>query len=135
MIDSYFDEDGQPWVWVRLTIPRLGVVNHWVLFLIDTGADITCLNPYDGRLIGCPFDELVNPAVFGGISGAHTYYIEPAIISLQEDDTAFTFEAPLSIAKPHPVVDEAPSLLGRDVLNQVRMDYDFPGGRLDLLAS
>ena len=135
MIDSYFDQAGQPWVWVRLTIPRLGVVNHWVLFLIDTGADITCLNPYDGRLIGCPFDELVNPAVFGGISGAHTYYIEPAIISLQEDDTAFTFEVPLSIAKPHPVVDEAPSLLGRDVLNLVRMDYDFPGGRLDLLAS
>ena len=135
MIYGYFDEAGQPWVWVRLTIPRLGIVSHWVLFFVDTGADSTCLHPDDGRLIGCPFDALVNPAVFGGTGGAHTYYIEPAIVSLQEDDTAFTFEVPLSIAKPHPVADEVPSLLGRDVLNQVRMDYDFLAGRLDLLAS
>ena len=135
MIDGYFDEYGQPWVWVRLTIPRLGVVNHWVPFLIDTGADSTCLNPYDARNIDCPFDALVNPRVFGGIGGSHIYYIEPAIVSLQEDDTAFTFEVALSISKRHPIADEVPSLLGRDVLNQVRMDYNFPGGRLDLLAS
>ena len=135
MIETYFDEDGRPWVKARLTIPRLGIDGCWVDFLVDTGADSTCLNPIDGEGIGCDFDALVNPALFGGVGGTLTCYIEPAIVSLQEDDTAFTFEVALSISKRHPIADEVPSLLGRDVLNQVRMDYNFPGGRLDLLAS
>ena len=135
MIETYFDEDGRPWVKARLTIPRLGIIRRRVDFLVDTGADGTSLNPIDGESIGCPFDALVNPVEASGIGGSHTYYIEPATVSLQEDATAFIFDVEIAISQPHPVADEVPSLLGRDVLNQVRMDYDFPGRRLDLLAS
>ena len=39
----------------------------------------------------------------------------------------------LSIAKPHPAVDGLDSLLGRDILNRMRMDYDFPQARLELV--
>ena len=132
MIDSYFDAEGRPFVRTYLTIPRLGVVNRRVTFLIDTGSDDSCLNPYDGQRVGCPFDDLVNPVEFAGIGGAHTYYIEPATVALREGDAAFTFDVALSISRPHPVADELPSLLGRDIINRLRMDYDFPGGRLAL---
>ena len=135
MIETYFDEDGRPWVKASLTIPRLDIIRRRVDFLVDTGADSSSLNPVDGTRIGCPFDALVNPVDASGIGGSHTYYVEPAILALQEDAAAFTFDVEIAISKPHPVADEVPSLLGRDVLNQVRMDYNFPAGRLDLLAS
>ena len=131
MIDSYFDAESRPFVNALITLPRFGV-SGWVAFLIDTGSDDTCLNPDDGRNIGCSFDDLVNPVEFAGIGGAHTYYIEPATVALREGVAAFTFDIAISISRPHPVADELPSLLGRDIINRLRMDYDFPGGRLAL---
>ena len=40
----------------------------------------------------------------------------------------------LYVAKPHPMVDGLESLLGRDVLNQLGMSYDFRSGWLGFSA-
>ena len=141
MIAGWFDSRGRPLVRTRLVIPRLGVVGH-VNFLVDTGATATSLHPDDGQRIHCPFDELRDLSSFAGVGGSHSYYREPAVVVLYDSDGARTFDIILSISRPQlpsaseprPIVNRLPSLLGRDVLNRLRMDYDFPAGRLQFFA-
>ena len=41
----------------------------------------------------------------------------------------------MTLSEPRSVVSRLPSLPGRDVLNRVRMDYDFPAKRLRFFPS
>ena len=57
MIIGEFDEHGRPYVAGRLIIPRLRV-DQRTAFLLDTGADRTCLHPRDTNRAGIPIEEL-----------------------------------------------------------------------------
>ena len=137
MIIGRFDDWGRPILRARLLIPRLGISGS-VNFLVDTGAINTCLHPHAGQRIQIPFDELRAPRSAIGIGGSQQYYQEPALVALTDSDGERRFRITLSIARPQlptasnprPVVNLLPSLLGRDVLNRLRIDYDHPGGRL-----
>ena len=132
MIVGYFTSDGIPWVDCDLLLPRFGLKAP-VTFLVDTGSDTTILHPADGRTLRCPFDLLENPAEFTGVGGTLRYYFEPAVLSFDDSDGGTReFEIDISIAKPDPLTDGLDSLLGRDLLNQMRMEYDFPQSRLAL---
>ena len=143
MIAGWFNPAGQPVVKSRLVAPRLGV-DDWVDWLVDTGAESTCLHPADGDYIGFPYGELVVALDSEGVGGRHPYYREYAFVVFYESDGsgARAFDVILAIARPEiptssnpsPVVNRLPSLLGRDVLNRLRMDYDFPGRRLEFFA-
>ena len=81
----------------------------------------------------CPFDLLENPAEFIGVGGTLHYYFEPAVLSFDDSDGGtWEFEIDISVAKPGPLTDGLDSPLGRDLPNQMRMDYDFQGSRLAL---
>lgn len=134
MIAGYFETNGRPRVRGRLLLPRLGIGGS-INFLIDTGAVSTVLHPGDGVRLGCPFDELLLPMEFEGVGGTHTYYRETAVIAFDDSTTDVEFRVELSIAKPHPAVYDLDSLLGRDVLNRLRMEYDFPQDRLELVQA
>ena len=143
MIAGSFNPDGQPMVRARLVAPRLGVDDR-VNFLVDTGAESTCLHPTDGEHIRFPYDELVVSLDSEGVGGSYPYYREYAFVVFSEsDNNRFrAFDIVLAVARPEiptpsnprPVVNRLPSLLGRDVLNRMRMDYDFPAGRLRFYA-
>ena len=122
MIDGYFAAHGRPHVRCRLHLPQLGIIQD-VDFLVDTGTDVSILHPWDGIRIGCPFDELSHPVAVTSAAGPHTYYAEPAIISLYDDEARHDFRVELHIGKPHPVTDALDSLLGLDVLNELEMEY------------
>lgn len=125
MIVGGFDASGYPTVQGRLVIPRLSV-SYPVPFLVDTGADRTCLHPKDGIQAGVPFDRLRDGITVGGIGGQSTYYEEPAIL-LFADDTewqSYGYNIIVDIAKPEEVSGEIPSLLGRDIIDRWRMVYD-----------
>lgn len=140
MIVGSFYPTGQPMVSSRLIVPRLGVEDE-IDFLVDTGAESTCLHPTDGEQIGFPYDELVVSLDSEGVGGSYPYYREYAFVVFSESDSNRfrAFDIILAVARPEiptpsnprPVVNRLPSLLGRDVLNWMRMDYDFPAGRLD----
>ena len=134
MTEGYFTESGLPYVRVDLTLPRLGVVAT-VGFLVDTGSVSTILHSDDAEDIGCPFDSLSLPIALEGIGGAVTYYRESALVKLDYGSGLLDFAFEISIAKPGSPTDGLPSLLGRDVLNRMRMDYDFPQSRLEFVPS
>ncbi len=132
MIAGRFSDDGLPYVDGFVTLLRLGVRGR-VRFLVDTGSDTTILHPDAAAGLGCPFDLLDNPTEFISAGGVLLYYMEPAMLSFDDGSGgAWEFEIDISIAKPDPLTDELDSLLGRDLLNQVRMEYDFPRGSLAL---
>lgn len=137
MIIGRFDARGRPILRARLLVARFAVDDE-VNFLVDTGARSTCLHSRDAEFIGFPFDELRDPFSIAGVGGSQSYYREPALVVVNDSGVDRTFDITLSIARPQPptasnprpVVNLLPSLLGRDVLNRLRIDYDHPGGRL-----
>ena len=133
MIAGYFDPLGRPYVKGDIYIPRLDVAGT-VNFLVDTGAGGTLLHSRDGRDMGIPMAELANPVQRRGTAGTRIYYAEPAIILFPNDGILKRFDVQLYIAPPDAAPSYLPSLLGRDVLNRMRMEYDFPAGRLELAA-
>ncbi len=134
MIAGYFDERGRPYVEGLLRVPRLDVVGR-VYFLVDTGATATSLSPNDGDNLLVPASELASPVRHRGIGGTRTYYREPAVILFLDGTEWRRFDVDLYIGPPDQGADYLPSLLGRDVLNAVRMEYDFPAGRLEFEAT
>ncbi len=134
MIIGQFDERGRPFIEGRLLIPRLGLAGR-VNFLVDTGASGMLLHPRDASDMDLPFGKLVNPVQRVGIGGAHTYYTESASILFLDSNEWRRFDVDLNIAPPNPDADRLPSLMGREVLNQMRMDYDFPARRLEFTVS
>ena len=132
MTAGYFTEQGIPYVSTDVILPRLGIVAK-VRFLVDTGSVSTILHSDDAKDMGCPFDELVLPTALEGVGGAVTYYREPAMVKLDHESDVLDFAVEISIAKPGAPTDGLPSLLGRDVLNRLRMEYDFPRGLLGFL--
>ena len=133
MTAGYFDAEGQPYLKVRVVLLDLGITGE-VDFLVDTGSDVTILHPSDAGNLDCPFDELVNPVTVASAGGPHTYYDEPALISFYDGEARHDFRIDIAVAKPHPLVNGLDSLLGRDILNRLRMDYDFPQRRLEFWA-
>ena len=131
MIAGYFDSEGTPWSDGRVIIERLGVDGP-VRFLVDTGADSGALHSADGKVLGCRFDLLDEDKVqsVGGIGGSHDYFPEEALILFEGDDGTYEFALNLDVARPSPVADELPSLLGRDILNDLHMEYDCGNGVL-----
>jgi hypothetical protein len=134
MIIGYFDERGRPYVEGQVRVPRLNI-GGWVDFLVDTGATATSLSPNDGDNLLVPTSELVSPVLHRGIAGTRTYYREPAVILFPDGAEWRRFDVDLYLAPPDEGADYLPSLRGRDVLNAVRMEYDFQAGRLELEAT
>ena len=131
---GFFTEQGFPYVFADLILPRLGIVAE-VRFLVDTGSVSTILHSDDADDIGCPFNSLALPNVLEGVGGAVTYYRESALVKLDRESHLLDFAVEISIAKPDSSTDGLPSLLGRDVLNRLRMEYDFPQDRLGLVPA
>ena len=111
-----------PYVDVGVYLLRSGAVEV-VSFLIDTGADVTCLHPEDIRRMGID-RRLLTPGSLNyprGIGGTAGYYREPALLLFPDRDRGDTFcqLAVIIYENPEdPAMERAPSLLGRDFLNR-----------------
>ena len=133
MITGYFDRD-EPYVQGRVIIARLGVEDY-VDFLVDTGAYSTVLHPADGARMGCRYDLLTGkPERAYGIGGSVDCYPEAATIAFADDDGEYSFDLIIDVVRPDPnpdaVVNELPSLLGRDFINLRLIHYDYSGDLL-----
>lgn len=117
-----------PYVTAFIYFPRLDI-NHWVRFLIDTGADRTCLHFRDVNRLNIDQRRLRRNTLIPaqGIGGILTYYQEPAWLMFAENTGERIF-CELDIRIPQytaePVMQGIPSLLGRDFLNRCAIHLD-----------
>ena len=116
MIESYIETRDAPYVSGRVIIPRFGIERQ-IDFLLDTGADSTCLHPYDAQRIGVPFELLRDEAYSGGVGGRASYYREQALLTFRDGSVSRVYDIRLLIAKPTTSNLRLPSLLGRNIIN------------------
>lgn len=124
MITGSFSSRGRPYINGTVTLPRFGVSAD-VPFLLDTGADSSCLHLEDTLNLAIPASSLGNESYSGGIGGAAAYYSEPAIVTFtygpgRTDKVSYNIDLDLSYS------DETlglPSLLGRDILDNWHIEY------------
>lgn len=138
---GYFSEGRrQPYVVSRVVLPRLGA-NAAIHFLVDTGADRTVVHWSDRMLFrtpaGAPLpaDEMFSgEASMSGISGAAVPYgEEDATLLFRTDRPALTSAEITACVALTPDSMGVPSLLGRDFLQHVRLDFNMPGDEMTLL--
>ena len=121
MIVGEFDARGRPYVQGVVELRRLNVSGS-VVFLLDTGADSTCLNTNDALNLQIPSERLGNLAEVGGIGGGAGYFKEPATIYFPDDGRAVGYDISIGIASSD--TGGLPSLLGRDVFDNWRIEYE-----------
>ena len=137
MVNGWFSFTGHPFVRVRVIIPRLGI-RRTVDFLVDTGADHTCVNHRDAVNMDL-FPEVFRENEMThatGIGGSSRYFREDARLEFLDTDDESPREYPISllIADLSDAPMSIPSLLGRDILNLHRMVYSPAERRLELHA-
>ena len=124
MITGFFSSRGRPYIYGTVTLPRFGV-STGVPFLLDTGADSSCLHSEDARSLAIPESSLGNEVHAGGVGGTAAYYREPAIVTFKYGPGRI-YEASYNIDLDLSYSDETlamPSLLGRDILDDWHIEY------------
>ena len=90
--------------------------------------------PADCRALG--IDRVAGPQTvpFSGVGGDIDVPIESAWVAFEDGErlSAFEIGMPLVSIQPEAKLRPLPSLLGRDVLHRLRIDYQFSAGRLQL---
>ena len=124
------DTTGRPYIEGRLLLPRFRIRSD-ISFLVDTGADVSLLNPADGTRMGLDYARLTGNVESLGTSGVSYNYVEPAFIVFSERGRFLhVYRINLEIAPYDRKLMELPSLLGRDILDQWKMTYNPSKKRL-----
>ena len=130
MIRSFFGPRNTPYISCRVVIPRLGL-DRRIDFLLDTGADSTCLHPSDAQMLGIPFDMLRDESISSGIGGGASYYRESALLAFRDGPITSGYNIRLLIARPTTSNARLPSLLGRNIISRWSVLYEPINGRLE----
>ena len=113
----------------QLALPRLRLIDR-VTFVVDTGANSTCLHPYDARRLGVDYNALAPGTPGRGVGGTQEQFSEEAVLSFFDGTNVYFYFLEVDI----PAVTDAslnlPSLLGQDVLRHWRMVHDPARGAL-----
>jgi hypothetical protein len=129
-IEGYTHRDGTPFVDILLEIPVLKIKRK-VSFLIDTGSPVTIISERDARKLKLDYRELSsangNIVGLGGIS--ETYVLKKVILHFFTRDTSL--DIPLDdlyvskgIITDEEIINQIPSLLGRDALKEFTFVYN-----------
>ena len=138
MIRGEFDPHNRnrPTVTGVVRIDEMGI-ECVVDFLLDTGADATCLHYPDVAVAGIDQDRLKEVGAlreFGGVGGDAEYRQVSADVTFEDTDRGLrTHSVGMLIADmSQETIGQRPSLLGRDVLDLHLIVYDPQHDRLTL---
>ena len=139
-VRGYFtDGVRRPYVNAEVVLPRLGVVGE-IALLVDTGSDSTIIHWRDRlRLRTSKGQLLAADTVFqdgteaSGIAGSHVQYGSENAVLFFDTEEGRQLLVPVRLdIELAPGTQEVPSLLGRDVLSEARMDFNMPADDLVL---
>lgn len=116
---------GRPYVGGRLLLPRISASAN-LSFLVDTGADRSTLMPADAIKMGVDHKNLVEPTVVGGMGGDAVCFQESAVLVFDEPNRNLIryYLIKIMIPEPNPDLMRMPPIVGRDILDKWRMNYD-----------
>ncbi len=116
---------GRPYVSGRLLLPRIHASAN-LSFLVDTGADCSTLMPADAIRMGIDHKKLIEPTVVGGMGGDAKCFQGMAVMAFNEPNRNLIryYFIRIMIPESHPDLMRMPPIVGRDVLDQWRMNYD-----------
>ena len=123
----------------RLVLPALGVEGE-IPLLVDTGADTTIIHWGDrqslvtreGRQLA-PDTVFVERAQASGIANTPVEYgREDAVLAFRTEEGSVVVTDVRVHIQLNPETGEVPSLLGRDVLSEARLDFNMPADELVL---
>jgi hypothetical protein len=120
---------GRPTIDCHITIKSLNI-DGVVPFLADTGCDRTTLMPFDSVPLKIPFDQLTNQRTAYGFGGGGKVFFIPAILVVSDKTTLYGYRFAIDIAEPTDALEGMPSLLGRDIMQNWKMNFDFPEHKL-----
>ena len=105
-----------------------------VFFLIDTGADNTCIHATDSLSLSIDPTKLTNITDMGGVGGTAKYGRDVAGLTFLDTNGKTVLEVlELHIGVLGQSPDGAPSLLGRDILSRYKLIMDIKASTLALL--
>lgn len=128
---------GSPYVEARVSFPRLKNVLKTpapgeadVSFLADTGADRTTIMPTDFSRFLLDESQFQNQTEVYGVSGKGIAFVEEAIITFSELGVGLrVYVRGIMIMKSTQYIQQAPSLLGRDIMSNWSVIFDAPANR------
>lgn len=131
MIHGRFgNTSGRPYVEGRLVIPHQNLWRHCP-FIIDTGAERSVLMPIDARLMGVNRRRLTEADASDGIGGRCEGYNSLAFLVLFDEEANRLHNFRIKVFIPNEQRDLFridSSILGRDVLDRLKLTYDKPHG-------
>ena len=141
MIRGYFEPRHglpgiEPWPMVAafVYLPRLNL-SRWVRFLVDIGADVTCVNLRDAVRLIPDFSALTANSPLSGVGqGTSTYASEASsLIFLDTDGRPVLEDLPALLIATPDCPPNLPSLLGRDILARYTLELNIRDRQLRLL--
>jgi len=117
------------YVEARILIPRFKVQAS-MSFMIDTGASRTMLSPADVERLNIDYAQLTGSVKSNGIGGFANQKEEPASVIFWVKEGFYVYRVNLCVPRRTKASMQLPSLLGRDVLNRMKMTYNGHARRL-----
>lgn len=129
----------RPYIRATVLLPGLRVTGE-VPFLVDTGADTTTIHWVDRRLLTTQDGQPLSPdtvvieraRALGIASTVVEYGREDAFLVFATEDGTSRISRVRVNVELAPSGAEVPSLLGRDVLSEARLDFNMPADDLVL---
>lgn len=130
MIEGSFD-NGSPFIEGLLVFPGLDVQGP-ISFLLDTGADESCVMPTDGLRLGIDYGTLTGRKVrIRGVSGPIESTKRPVLVFFVENTGKVRlYRILINIMPNEPKLHSLHSVLGQDILSRWRTVHDPTRGRI-----
>jgi hypothetical protein len=115
-------------------VPRLGR-REFVLFHVDTGAEVTMINARDAAALGFQAEDAsIEPVTrIQGLGGSSRVSVEHCILEfLHTDGSTDSIGLPVYFAQPGEISERFQSLLGWDVLANYRITIEKASGLVAL---
>jgi hypothetical protein len=130
VIEGYTHRDGTPFLDILLEIPALGIKRK-ISFLIDTGSPVTILSERDARKLKLEYKNLssANGNIMGLGGFSETYVLKkPTLHFLGREGMLKVRLNDLYVSRnivaDREVINQIPSLLGRDVLKDFTLTFN-----------